>query len=1063
MRNLKRVLSLALAALMLMGMMVVGAGAASKDFTDADEITNVEAVDVMVGLGILEGGDKGDFQPNSILTREQAAKIICYMLLGEENAEKLTTNYSIFSDVPANRWSAPYISYCVNLGILAGDGNGHFFPEGKLTGVAFAKMLMVALGYNAERENFVGNNWEINVSAAAIAAGVAPKALDLSKELSRQDAAQMAFNTLKATMVEYNNDNTIIIGGETIISTTGKATAVAQDPYTDTMKTEYLQFAEKYFSDLKMNADTDAFGRPAHTWVYAKEEIGTYVNEDERVASYTTGVEGGDVYNDLGSTAAKYDLTYYVNGVALSTADTKAEAAKLAKKNDDGMGTTGNGVLTEVFVNSDDEEVTIVEIHSYLAKVNADYNEKTDKVSLTIYTGVNKTGSTPTETTLVRSVSGEDFAIADYVKDDMVVVTFAGTAKEVQSITDPQVVSEVEITAYSTYGKDYENKAYMMKSVTADGEKYNASEDSSWQAEFMYNYTLSQMKDHTWNVYLDQYGYVLGLENVEATTNYAFLVGYQSGSDVLATAIDKALVITIDADNNATLKVVEARDNKLSSAEEDQLFGSSAVTHTNGAINKWVTYEMDDDVMVLKSCVDDQFWSQNKTNPISTEFTTLAGKPIKNDGTYDTTNVDPVYGNSKSVYVAVDADTSVNTNGSIVKINGTSVGIKNTSIEKSAGTTDAYGSYVLYAGGYVKYAVVVGEDSSIADRLVYLTSGITEKYYDKELDKDIYVYEGIVAGEQNDRILSEVAEDNAASPADLTEGVLYVASFDANGIITEMEALADNWTSADTTNNKAKKYVQATSNDDNANGYLDANDEAIDLHLKGMTLYITAATNKHYVLLDDECVFYVRGTDSNGKRYSDYEQFADADNAMAALGNSNKFTGSFVAICDPDTGYATTIIINDAKYEQDDDTPSTGDGEINLSGVKIGGTSVASAEGYSDIDDAVANARTVYLSSAQLAKGLSQYTATTTDSTATAIQAVYKVFNDADSVYAFAHDDNDVGSATTVVSGKTITVTEGTVTALGDGNVVVVRANDSTDSTNTGNLTYFAYIISEKA
>ncbi len=33
MRNLKRVLSLALASIMLLGMMVVGAGAASKDFT----------------------------------------------------------------------------------------------------------------------------------------------------------------------------------------------------------------------------------------------------------------------------------------------------------------------------------------------------------------------------------------------------------------------------------------------------------------------------------------------------------------------------------------------------------------------------------------------------------------------------------------------------------------------------------------------------------------------------------------------------------------------------------------------------------------------------------------------------------------------------------------------------------------------------------------------------------------------------------------------------------------------------------------------------------------------
>ena len=188
MRNLKRTLSLALAAVMLMGMMVIGAGAASKDFTDASDIKNVEAVDVMVALGVLQGGDKGDFQPNSILTREQAAKIICYLLLGEESAEKLTTNSTVFNDVAADRWSAPFIGYCVNLGILAGDGNGNFFPEGKLTGAAFAKMLLVALGYDAKIENYVGSDWMINVASDTIEAGISPKGLVLSNELSRQDA-----------------------------------------------------------------------------------------------------------------------------------------------------------------------------------------------------------------------------------------------------------------------------------------------------------------------------------------------------------------------------------------------------------------------------------------------------------------------------------------------------------------------------------------------------------------------------------------------------------------------------------------------------------------------------------------------------------------------------------------------------------------------------------------------------------------------------------------------------------------------------------------------------------
>ena len=155
MRNLKRTLSLVLAMALVVGMMMVGASAASSDFTDSDEITNTEAVDVMTAIGVFEGTDKGAFNPSGILTREQAAKIIAVMLLGQEDADKLGTNSSVFKDVAADRWSAGYISYCTQQGILAGTGNGAFDPEGELTGLAFAKMCLVALGYNADSEGYV--------------------------------------------------------------------------------------------------------------------------------------------------------------------------------------------------------------------------------------------------------------------------------------------------------------------------------------------------------------------------------------------------------------------------------------------------------------------------------------------------------------------------------------------------------------------------------------------------------------------------------------------------------------------------------------------------------------------------------------------------------------------------------------------------------------------------------------------------------------------------------------------------------------------------------------------
>ena len=111
MRNLKRTLSLVMAMALIVGMMVVSASAVSSDFNDSAEITNTEAVDVMTAIGVFEGTDKGAFNPTGILTREQAAKIVAVMLLGEEDANKLSTNSTTFKDVAANRWSAGYIFF----------------------------------------------------------------------------------------------------------------------------------------------------------------------------------------------------------------------------------------------------------------------------------------------------------------------------------------------------------------------------------------------------------------------------------------------------------------------------------------------------------------------------------------------------------------------------------------------------------------------------------------------------------------------------------------------------------------------------------------------------------------------------------------------------------------------------------------------------------------------------------------------------------------------------------------------------------------------------------------
>ena len=203
MRNLKRALSLALAAMMLIGMMVVSAGAASKDFTDSSEIKHTEAVEVMTALNVISGKEDGSyFDPTGTLTRAEMAKIISYVMNGGVEPVLGTKVVPTYSDIDGH-WAEAYIEYCTSMGIIVGDGTGKFNPEGTLTASQCAKMFLTAMGYNAEVFGFVGNSWETNTNRYANEAGLYKElgGLQPSQPISRDNAAQMAYNAIQATLM----------------------------------------------------------------------------------------------------------------------------------------------------------------------------------------------------------------------------------------------------------------------------------------------------------------------------------------------------------------------------------------------------------------------------------------------------------------------------------------------------------------------------------------------------------------------------------------------------------------------------------------------------------------------------------------------------------------------------------------------------------------------------------------------------------------------------------------------------------------------------------------------
>lgn len=229
-KNLRKLLAVVLVVCLAFSLVTIASAKQIGDYSDASSVTYKEAVDLVTGLGIMQGAGGTTFDATGTFTREMAAKVICYILLGPAVSANLTTSTSSFSDVAATRWSAPFIEYCVSIGVINGMGNGTFAPTASVTGSQFAKMLLTAIGYGVKGE-YTGANWEINVLAKAQQIGILDLGINYSAAATREQVAKYVYNVLtKAAcgVTSYNAVNgTYNAAGSTLGATTFTLTNVA--------------------------------------------------------------------------------------------------------------------------------------------------------------------------------------------------------------------------------------------------------------------------------------------------------------------------------------------------------------------------------------------------------------------------------------------------------------------------------------------------------------------------------------------------------------------------------------------------------------------------------------------------------------------------------------------------------------------------------------------------------------------------------------------------------------------------------------------------------------------
>ena len=572
MRNLKRALSLALASIMLLGMMVTGAGAASSSsFTDYDSIVNQEAVEVTSGLGIFDGYTDGSFGPENVVTRAEMAVIICKILNGSSVDPSNFSGISHFTDVPA--WAEGYVNFCASMGIVVGVGEGKFNPNGTVTTVEATTMLLKALGYFQDDEDQLGLDWKTTVTGRATYLSLyGSLTLSANEGLTRDNVAELVFHTIQAQRVAYDDNRHLYVNNRNRNEVVTNGTKDWENTFGENTFDMWIVDGVVTANSYTLDSLSETVNNAPRTNVqfYDAQTITGYVNDYPAQAyqgnpvnngypfEYTTGLDmighAARVYYKIErnapvvfaivdrATKVEY-ISYNSNTTNLANAANEAGFRrntileigqdnwkvnyswdhtvgtlddKVAATWGDGEvrldGPSVNKTLLLISNSSDDKVDVVIVLDQYLDTVRrvTELNDGKTEYRLTTHDGDD------------QNIAHGTFAVNDYV-----VVTDIGNQGKMLNFTAPE-----KVTASISKITGVSDGSGTVKKITADGTEYAGSpvahhEDSRQELDAYHslenttNFEDIQTIGET-TLLLDFQGKCIGIAEEETVTNYAY-------------------------------------------------------------------------------------------------------------------------------------------------------------------------------------------------------------------------------------------------------------------------------------------------------------------------------------------------------------------------------------------------------------------------------------------------------------------------------------------------------------------------------------------------------------
>lgn len=486
------------------------------------------------------------------------------------------------------------------------------------------------------------------------------------------------------------------------------------------------------------------------------------------------------------------------------------------------------------------------------------------------------------------------------------------------NVIDPKTVEDAAISKFAT--DDY---------VVTGGNQYDFAEKINRYNNVLNEYNKEELEDKTYDIYVDQYGYAIGIKLHSGTDKYLFLAGYDKTESNLTLKTAEAQVIFMDGtmskvaiDFNETNKKLER---ETAPKDVDKL-----VQNGDANRNQWFKYTEDDGVYTLTAVADQIVVAYGDTGS--------AKKSINCESARVAEGSKYAWGNDDSVYITVKTDEVDSDVGDyryadvkfgISKVDAVYTGVQDVDLVLNAKspfkTSTAAPGDVIYAlydtdDKYIDAAIVLGESNDDNSKAyAYALKGAKSESFK---DGNYYwEFDAAVGGKVEtltvktkytdviDTIQKAIVDEDKTATYGI-KGLLKL-TYDKDGYVTKA-VVVDN-TASDiygSSDFNASKDI----NPDIFKAYEVKHNQPKDLVCTGRTLYTDVKNDVGLTLASGAPVVVVQIVeDEDGDLDRSIEEYSTISAALNALKDEGKnFQGTIAADLN-DKGTAEWIVISSSN------------------------------------------------------------------------------------------------------------------------------------------------------